>query len=505
MNRKTASDILREKYLSSQLKKVANEKSHPTLNEVGGIKDLLPEIHSKLYRPLFEREKYTNIGARPPKSLLIYGISGVGKTFLVNCFCQQYKLPLISSFVETPKDIKDLFMKSKSLDRSVILIKNVEVLSEEKPLIYQLNESLEAMDWCSVVVMTNKDVPEGIRHENEIFVRIPSLEGRKEILDGLIKGLKTVDIDTMEIAQNTPGLVAGGLLRLVALATTRALDRQGEPANITAEDFQEAIKKWRSLEKGITFDDIGALERVKEELRMSILLPSRFPSRFLEFGISRPSGILLYGPPGCGKTLIAKAVSNMSHCNFLSVKGPELITKYVGDSEKHLRDLFQKAKNLSPCVLFFDEIDSICGKRGTNEFGARIVNQILTLLDGMEDRGEVYLIGATNRINRIDPALLRPGRFDKIIEVPLPTAEEAVAIFEKCLQKVPNEGIDSSKLDLDGFSGADIAGLIKEAAILCLKENFEEENLKITEKYIYMALKKVRAMKDNMLAFDVME
>ena len=497
MNRKQASDILRERYVSSQLKKDTKEKKHPTLKEIGGIKEVIPQLISKLYKPLFEREQYLQIGTAPPKSLLVYGIDGVGKSYLINCFCQEYQVPLITAFVETQKDIKELFMKSKTTERSVILIKNIESILNEESLKYQINESIANLNWNAVVVLTNKDIPEGVRYENEIFVKIPTTEGRREILDGLLSRLAAEQIDTMKIAENTPGMVAGSLTRLVSLAVTRAVERSQEKPKIKMEDFMSAISEWRNIEKGITFDDIGAMQKIKEELRMSILLPSQYPARFLSFGISKPSGILLYGPPGCGKTLVAKAVSNMSHCNFLSIKGPELITKYVGDSEKHLRDLFQKAKNLSPCVLFFDEIDSICGRRGKNEFGARVVNQILTLLDGMEERGEVYLIGATNRIRMIDPALMRPGRFDKLIEVPLPTREEASEIFKKCLCKVPSEEIDEESLDLSGMSGADISGVIKEAALLCLKENFEQENPKVTQEYVERALAKIRKMKQE--------
>ncbi|KAI4293242.1 ribosome biogenesis ATPase, partial [Pancytospora philotis] len=324
-----------------------------------------------------------------------------------------------------------------------------------------------------------------------IFVRIPNVHERKGLLDGLLAGMKTRDIDTLALAQHTPGFVPRGMVKLVAMAVAVALARGSGDSNcLEMADFTRSIGEWKSLEHPITFDDIGAMKRVKEELTMSILLPSKFPEKFNSFGICKPSGVLLFGPPGCGKTFVAKAISNMSHCNFLSIKGPELITKYVGDSEKHLRDLFQKAKNLSPCVLFFDEIDSLCGKRGKNEFGNRIVNQILTLLDGMEDRGEVYIIGATNRIRSLDPALMRPGRFDKVVEVPLPGPQEALEIFEKCISKVPHEPFDFSTLDMSNLSGADIAGIVKEAAMLCLKENFDAPELKVQEKYILQSLEK---------------
>lgn len=523
MNRKSAADLLRERYMSSQLKKTAAEKTHANMDDLYGMEYLRGEVCSKLYNPLFNAEKYKELGSVPPKSVLIRGIDGVGKSYMIRCFCQHHHIPLITGFVETSKDIKELFGKSRSTERSIILIKNADVLLKEDGLVHQLNESIRAIDWCALVVLTNRDASERILYDSEIFVKIPTAFGRRELLDGMLKNIRTWDLDTLKISQNIPGFVPRAIAKLVSMCCTRAVSRAlGEdvaasavkqmsieprtllcgldPASLclTMDDFAHCIRDWKNVTQNITFEDIGALDRVKEELTMSILLPSRYPEKFSAFGISKPSGVLLHGPPGCGKTLIAKAVSNMSHCNFLSIKGPELITKYVGDSEKHLRDLFQKAKNLSPCVLFFDEIDSLCGRRGKNEFGNRIVNQILTLLDGMEDRGEVYLIGATNRIDSLDEALMRPGRFDKIIEVSLPTASEGLEIFRKCVSRMPFEDFDFGLLDLSGFSGADIAGVVKEAAIMCLKENFDKENLRITMKYFVDAIAKMRSMRQSM-------
>lgn len=527
-NRKSAADLLREKCMSSQLKKTANEKIHPNLDELYGMNYLKSEIYSKMYTPLFHSEKYSSLGTAPPKSLLIRGIDGVGKSYIVRCFCQHFQIPLITMFIESSKDIKELFSKSKSTEKSVILIQGISQIISEESHIKQLNDSINSMDWCGLLIITNKETPERIRYDNEIFIKIPSLFDRKDIFDGLLKNMKTAELNTFQIAQNTPGFVPRDMVKLISMCSTRAVNRclnadfsllkqmniannyqysystpnfdqnpQNDNPIITMEDFASCISDWKNVTQNITFDDIGALEKVKEELTMSILLPSRYPEKFNTFGITRSSGVLLHGPPGCGKTLIAKAVSNMSHCNFLSIKGPELITKYVGDSEKHLRDLFQKAKNLSPCVLFFDEIDSLCSRRGKNEFGNRIVNQILTLLDGVEDRGEVYLIGATNRIDTLDEALMRPGRFDKIIEVTLPNTEEALEIFRKCVSRVPHENFDFSSLDLSKLSGADISGVVKEAAMMCLKENFDVENLKISQKYFSDAADKVRQMKKN--------
>jgi len=509
MNARTGADILRSKYMAAQLKKTTLEKAHPDMTGLYGIDYLSAEIKAKLYNPLFNTQKYIELGATAPKAILIRGISGVGKSYIISCFCQHFKVDLITGYTETSKDIRELFSKSKASERSVVMIECAEMIMKEDALLYQLNSCIKAMDWNGLVVISHTDSVDKLRYDGEIFVKIPSVFERREILDGLLKGMRTEGIKTLEIAEKTPGFVARDIVKLLGMVATRAVSREEdgmahqsilgqsrqEGPVITMDDFAGCIREWKSITQNVTFDDIGALNRVKEELRMSILLPSRYPERFASFGISKPSGVLLHGPPGCGKTLIAKAVSNMSHCNFLSIKGPELITKYVGDSEKHLRDLFQRAKNLSPCVLFFDEIDSLCGRRGKNEFGNRIVNQILTLLDGMEDRGEVYLIGATNRIDSLDEALMRPGRFDKIIEVALPDERECVEIFRKCIVNVPCEGFDHEGLGLSGFSGADIAGIVKEAAITCLRDHFDSEDVKITREYFRSAIEKMRGMR----------
>lgn len=497
--RKTAGDLLREQYMALKLQKTVMEKDCPKLSDVAGIEYLKDEIESKMYNPLFEQDKYIRLGAVPPKSLLIRGVSGVGKTFLVECFGQQHSVPVVTTFINGSKDVKEAFVKANTNGKCILMIKNMEYVSEEKDLVYQINKSVKEVKEGILVVFVHNNSLEGVKTDNEIFIKIPNWRIRKEILDKLVNKLKTSGIDTQAIADQTPGFVPGNLAKLIGLAVGNAAARAKTcdegPFTVKMEDFIAALKRWKNLEEMITFDDIGALENVKAELEASILLPSRYSEKFAQFGITRPSGVMLYGPPGCGKTLIAKAVSCMSHCNFLAIKGPELITKYVGDSEKHLRDLFEKARNMSPCVLFFDEIDSLCSRRGKNEFGNRIVNQILTLLDGIEDRGEVYIIGATNRIESIDSALLRSGRFDKVVEVPLPNCEEACDIFRKCVQKIPHTNVDPLKLNLTNMSGADISGIIKEAAILCLKENFNTSNLRVEEKYFNLALQKFRDMK----------
>lgn len=495
-----ASDILRNRLIQTKINKEFDENDGPTLNDIGGIDYLLKDIKSKMYNVLFLDEKYNALGiTNKPRVVLIYGVSGVGKKFITHCFSRQYKVPILTKYFETSLDVRELFRKAIGLERCIILLDNIADYVEENKIIVQINACIKQINTNCLVVIIHKDKNIPIMYDNEIFVKIPNLIERKVLLDKLLQNVKVCDnLDVFKIAYNTPGFVANDLTKLIKIVSTKAIERftENDKIELIEADFDNALKEWKNIQEILTFDSIGGMERVKEELKLSILLPSQFPLKFQKLGLHKPSGILLHGPPGCGKTLIAKAISNMSHCNFLAIKGPELITKYVGDSEKHLRDLFEKAKNLSPCVLFFDEIDSICSRRGTNEFSNRIVNQILTLLDGIEDRGEVYLIGATNRIDQIDDAMLRTGRFDKVIEVPLPNANEVLEIFSKCISTIPVEEFNHHELNLFGLSGADIAGIVKEAAVLYLKDNFDAENIIITKNYFILAVEKIRKMKE---------
>ncbi len=285
--------------------------------------------------------------------------------------------------------------------------------------------------------------------------------------------------------------------------------------SITMHDFEAALKVVQPSAKregfatvpNVTWDDIGALKNVREELQIAILAPVRYPEQFKALGLSNPPGVLLAGPPGCGKTLLAKAIANESGINFISVKGPELLNMYVGESERAVRQVFQRARNSAPCVIFFDELDALCPKRSqSGEGGAsvRVVNQLLTEMDGLEARKQVYIMGATNRPDIVDPAILRPGRLDKLLYVGLPSEEDRIDILKTITKHGTKPCLSEDVIIEDiakdskchGFTGADLSALVREASVLALKEHmtlgYKGSSVIVSFKHFEAAFLKVR-------------
>ena len=360
------------------------------------------------------------------------------------------------------------------------------------------------------------------RFEREITIGVPNEEARIEIFEKLTKGMRLrKDFPFKDLVSSTPGYVGADLQTLCKEASIIAVERvirsteksepkveevKAEAPNaeeqkeekeseseddidlekfyIEVDDFQKASKHVKpsaqregfSTVPNTSWKDVGALVGVREELKMSIVEPILNPQMFKDIGLSAPAGVLLYGPPGCGKTLVARAVSNESKANFISIKGPELLNKYVGESEKAVRQLFKRANSSAPCVIFFDELDSLCPKRGSenNTSSERVVNQLLTEMDGLEERRGVFVIAATNRPDIIDPAMLRPGRLDKLLYVPLPTKEDRYSILKTVCRNIPvGEDVDLKKVAYDthceGYSGADLSALVREAQMTTLR------------------------------------
>jgi transitional endoplasmic reticulum ATPase len=374
------------------------------------------------------------------------------------------------------------------------------------------------------------------RFDREIEIGIPDEVGRKEILDIHTRGMPINDkVNLDQIAKVTHGFVGADLEILAKEAAMRSLRRilpeldleeEKIPAKIlqkiviTDDDFKDALKEVRpsALREvlvqvpNVTWDDVGGLESLKEELHEAVEWPLKHKEAFEYTGVTSPKGILLHGPPGTGKTLIAKALAHTTESNFISIKGPELLSKWVGESEKGVREIFRKARQAAPCIIFLDEIDAIAPARGSGSSDSnvteRVVSQILTEIDGLEELHNVLIIGATNRVDIVDPALLRPGRFDRIIEVPLPDSKGRENVFKIHTKKKPlAEDVNLIKLVemTEGFSGAEIGGVCSRAAITAIKRyvNNKEKSvksIKITQEDLLHAIKKLRPERTSMHA-----
>ena len=521
--------------------------------DMGGIDTVLSQIREFIEYPLLHSEYFLHLGISPPNGVLFTGPTGCGKTHLAHAIAGELILSQANiSFLnvsgpeligglsgESETRIRTVFDTAKKLSPCIIFLDEIDaILSKrgggssnmmEKRMVAQflscMDELSHTSDRVMVVAATNR--PESIdaslrragRFEKEIVLNIPDVMGRQSILQKITQSM-TLDenLDFVYLAKNIPGYVGADIVSLCREAAILAIHRfkQGnDDCNdmegklfITNDDFLKAIPKVQPSSKregfatvpDVTWDNIGALDNVREELALTIIQPISHPERFLALGLPLPAGVLLYGPPGCGKTLLAKAIANQSNANFISVKGPELLDKYVGESERAVRVVFDRARSSQPCVIFFDELDSLCPKRGSSSEGGvseRVVNQLLTEMDGMESRKGVFIIAATNRPELIDPAMMRPGRLDKLLYVPLPTPEDRVSILQTLAVKVnlaPDVNLETIARSpkADGFSGADCAALLREAGLAVLRDDHKKlsssDKLQITTKHLEYAL-----------------
>jgi transitional endoplasmic reticulum ATPase len=452
---------------------------------------------------------------------------------------------------ESEQRLREIFEEAKENSPSIIFIdeidsiapKREEVTGEvERRVVAQLlalMDGLEARGQVVVIGATNR--PDAIdpalrrpgRFDREIEIGVPDREGRKEILEIHTRKMPLAeDVDLDALADLTNGFVGADLEALCKEAAMHALRRVIpeidieaeeippevlENLKVTKEDFMEALKNIEPSAMRevlvevprVRWDDIGGLDHAKQELMEAVEWPLKYPEVFEATNIKPPRGILLFGPPGTGKTLLAKAVANESNANFISVKGPELLSKWVGESEKHVREMFRKARQVAPCVIFFDEIDSLVPRRGgigDSHVTERVVSQLLTELDGMEELKDVVVIAATNRPDLIDPALLRPGRIERHIYIPPPDKEARKEIFKIHLRGKPladDVSIDELAEKTEGYTGADIEAICREAGMLAIREAIRpdmtrEEAKKVAEKIVITkshfeeAMKKVK-------------
>src|SRR5712692_2548872 len=536
--------------------------------DIGGLRPVIQKVREMIELPLRHPELFERLGVEAPKGVLIHGPPGTGKTLLAravasetNANFQSLGGPEIMSkyYGESEENLRTVFKQAQENAPSIIFIDEVdsiapkreEVTGEvEKRVVSQLLSLMDGLQSRGKVVVigaTNRinAIDPALRRpgrfDREIEIGVPDSEGRLEVLQIHTRGMPLAkDVDLKKLADVTHGFVGADLEALAKEAAIRALRRilpeiNLEAENIPAEvlntiivrrsDFQEALKEVEPSAMrevlvevpDIKWDDIGGLEGVKEELREAIEWPLKYPELFAQMNAVPPKGLLLYGPPGTGKTLLAKAAANESEANFISVKGPELLNKYVGESEKAIREVFRKARQASPCIIFFDEIDSVAPVRGSGSGDSnvteRVISQFLTEMDGLEELRNVVIIAATNRPDIVDPALLRPGRFDRMLLVPPPDLGARKQIFRIHTKKTPmaeDVKLDELARKTEGYTGADIASICNTAVMLSIKEHIgkakdpedakkKAKGLKVARRHYDEAMQKVKPISSQEL------
>ncbi|MGV8084809.1 MAG: CDC48 family AAA ATPase [Candidatus Bilamarchaeum sp.] len=517
-----------------------------TYDDVGGLRDAMQKVREMIELPLRHPEIFERLGIDPPKGVLLYGAPGTGKTLLAKAVANESDAnfyyvggpEIISKYVgESEERLRKLFAEAQENAPSIIFVdeidaiapKREEVMGEvEKRMVSQLltiMDGLKARGEVIVIGATNR--PDSLdpalrrpgRFDREIEIGVPDKRDRNEILQIHVRNMPlSEDVDVTELANVTHGYTGADLSLLTKEAAIKALRRILPEINIedetisqeildkirvTREDFFSALHEIQPsalrevyIERpSVKWDDIGGNDEIKRQVQEAVELPLKRPEIFDKMGIRPIKGVLLYGPPGTGKTLLAKAVANESESNFISISGAQILTKYVGESEKALREIFRKARSASPCVLFIDEIDAIAPRRsGSGDDGnlvvERIVDTLLTEMDGLKSLKNVVVIAATNRPDIIDTALMRPGRFDRIIEVTPPDEKARLEIFKICTTNMPLEkDVDLKELSrvTDGYTGADIDNLVRESGMCAIREGTK----KVSAKHFEMSFKSI--------------
>lgn len=503
-------------------------------DDIGGCRKQMAQIREMVELPLRHPQLFKSIGIKPPRGVLMFGPPGTGKTLMARAVANETGAffflingPEIMSKMagESESNLRKAFEEAEKNSPAIIFIDEIDSIAPkrektngevERRVVSQLLTLMDGLKARSnVVVMAATNRPNSIdpalrrfgRFDREVDIGIPDPTGRLEILRIHTKNMKLAeDVDLEQIAAETHGYVGSDIAALCSEAAMQQIREKMDlidldedtidaevldSLGVTMENFRfalgvsnpSALRETVVEVPTVTWKDIGGLEKVKLELQETVSYPVEHPEKFLKYGMSPSKGVLFYGPPGTGKTMLAKAIANECQANFISIKGPELLTMWFGESEANVRDVFDKARAAAPCVMFFDELDSIAKSRGgsAGDGGGssdRVINQILTEMDGMNSKKNVFVIGATNRPDQIDSAILRPGRLDQLIYIPLPDEDSRLSILQATLKKSPvAPSVDLRFLakHTHGFSGADLAEICQRAAKLAIRQSIEAD------------------------------
>jgi transitional endoplasmic reticulum ATPase len=503
-------------------------------DDVGGCRRQLAQIREMVELPIRHPELFKNIGIKPPRGILLYGPPGSGKTLIARAVANETGAffflingPEIMSKMagESEGNLRKAFEEAEKNSPAIIFIDEIDSIAPkrdkvqgevEKRVVSQLLTLMDGLKSRSqVIVMAATNRPNTIdaalrrfgRFDREVDIGVPDEIGRLEVLRIHTKNMKLDPAVNLEkVAKDCHGFVGADIAQLGTEAAMQCIrekmsviDWEDDSIDaevlasmcVTQEHFAEAmtrtnpsaLRETQVETPNVTWEDVGGLLDVKRELQELVQYPVEYPWKFEKFGSSPPKGVLFYGPPGCGKTLLAKAIATECQANFISIKGPELLTMWFGESEANVRDVFDKARSAAPCVLFFDELDSIAKARGggggdAGGAGDRVINQILTEMDGMNSKKNVFIIGATNRPDILDGAIMRPGRLDQLLYIPLPDKASRVAILKAAFRKTPmaeNVDLEMIAAATHGFSGADMSAIAQRSCKLAIRESITLE------------------------------